>query len=514
MSSRKKTLRLILGDQLNIRHNWYGIKSDDIVYVMLEMRQETDYVKHHIQKIIGFFLAMRAFAEKLKEKGHRVIYWTIGDENNEQDLVKNLKKLIHENKIECFEYQLPDEYRLDRQLKQFCKALTIVSSATDTEHFLTGRHDLAHFFEGKKQYLMENFYRHMRKKYDVLMDGDDPMGMKWNYDKENRRKLPDEVKIPEPKTFDREIEDIKKEIEEADVNYIGRVDTRNFTWPVTRSEVLRLFRHFLKYCLADFGRYQDALTERSWTVFHSRLSFGLNTKLVSPLEIIRNTEDYWKEHKKDVSLAQVEGFIRQILGWREFMRGVYWAHMPDYAHKNYFNHQRKLPQWYWTGKTSMKCLSHAINQSLNHAYAHHIQRLMVTGNFGLIAGVDPNEMDDWYLGVYIDAIEWVEITNTRGMSQFADGGIVGTKPYATSANYIHKMGHYCGDCHYKHHLKTGEKACPFNSLYWNFYHRNRNRLEDNPRIGMMYRTWDRMDPEKQKEILAQADYYLDHLDDL
>lgn len=211
-------------------------------------------------------------------------------------------------------------------------------------------------------------------------------------------------------------------------------------------------------------------------------------------------------------MAQVEGFIRQILGWREFMRGVYWAKMPDYAKMNFFGHKRPLPSFFWDGNTQMNCLKHAIGQSLEHAYAHHIQRLMVTGNFALLAGIDPDEVDQWYLGIYVDAIEWVEITNTRGMSQFADGGIVGTKPYVSSANYIDKMSDYCGSCHYSKTKKTGEKACPFNSLYWAFYERNREKLENNPRIGFVYNTLSKM---KQKdEILKQAERYLENLEEL
>ena len=257
-----------------------------------------------------------------------------------------------------------------------------------------------------------------------------------------------------------------------------------------------------------FGDFQDALTEDSWTVYHSRLSFAMNVKMLSPREVIEAVERKWREAPDHASIAQVEGFIRQILGWREYMRGVYWAHMPEYAEKNFFQHDRPLPGWFWTGETGMRCLQHAITQTLDHAYAHHIQRLMVTGNFALLAGIDPDEVDGWYLGVYIDAIEWVEITNTRGMSQFADGGIVGTKPYVSSANYMHKMGPHCAGCRYNRQGKTEDDACPFNSLYWHFHARNRHLLEKNPRIGMVYRTWDKMDPAKQQALLDRGDAVL------
>jgi deoxyribodipyrimidine photolyase-related protein len=247
-------------------------------------------------------------------------------------------------------------------------------------------------------------------------------------------------------------------------------------------------------------------------LFHSRLSFSLNNKMLSPLEVVEKVERYWFANQDRINIAQVEGFIRQIIGWREYMRGVYWAKMPEYATLNFFGHNRKLPEFYWSGKTKMNCLKHSIGQSLEKSYAHHIQRLMVTGNFALLAGIHPDEVDQWYLGIYIDAIEWVEITNTRGMSQFADGGIVGTKPYVSSANYIDKMSDYCKGCHYDKSLKIGEKACPFNSLYWHFYHRNEDKLAKNPRIGMAYRTLEKM--KDKSKILDQAEKYLGNLEGL
>ena len=289
---------------------------------------------------------------------------------------------------------------------------------------------------------------------------------------------------------------------------IGRLaDPTQFDWPVTRDESLQLLQHFLEVRFASFGTYQDAMTTNDHWLFHSRLSFAMNTKMIGPLEIVKAAEAYWYEHQDEVDIAQAEGFIRQIIGWREYMRGIYWAKMPDYAAMNYFGHTESLPAWYWTGNTKMTCLSHAINQSLDVAYAHHIQRLMVTGNFALLLGAHPDEVDQWYLGIYMDAIEWVEITNTRGMSQFADGGIVGTKPYVSSANYIYKMSDYCGQCAYDRKKKYGAGACPFNSLYWDFYDRHRDKLGSNPRIGMMYRVWDKNNSEEKARILAQAAIY-------
>jgi deoxyribodipyrimidine photolyase-related protein len=254
------------------------------------------------------------------------------------------------------------------------------------------------------------------------------------------------------------------------------------------------------------------MTEKDAFLFHSRLSFALNTKMLHPLEVIETCIEAWKRNPERIALNQLEGFVRQILGWREYMRGIYWAQMPGYAQLNFFEANRKLPEWFWTGETKMNCLKHAIGQSLEHAYAHHIQRLMVTGNFMLLAGINPDEADRWYLGIYIDAIEWVEITNTRGMSQFADGGIVGSKPYCSSAAYINKMSDYCGKCAYDSKTKTEANSCPFNALYWHFHVRNRAKLERNPRIGMMYKTWDKMQLDVQNAVLKKGEGLLERLE--
>jgi deoxyribodipyrimidine photolyase-related protein len=507
-----KTLRLILGDQLNLRHSWFNEVHPDITYVMMEMKQETGYVLHHIQKVVGFFLAMRNFAEALTNKGHQVIYWKLDHHENTQSLTQNLQFLIKDEKIEKFEYLLPDEFRLDKQLKEFSKELKIQTEVFDTEHFLTKREFLGEFFKGKKTYLMETFYREMRKKYDVLMDGKEPLTGKWNYDHDNRNKFRDPLLLKEEKDFPKDVKEITDLLVKMEVKTLGTIDEKNFPWPVSREESLQVLDHFCVHLLGNFGEYQDAMYTGDPYLFHSRLSFCMNTKMLSPLEVVETVEKYWYAHQEKINIAQVEGFIRQIIGWREYMRGVYWAKMPEFETLNFFGHDRKLPEFYWTGKTKMNCLKHSIGQSLDKAYAHHIQRLMVTGNFALLAGIHPDEVDAWYLGIYIDAIQWVEITNTRGMSQFADGGIVGTKPYVSSANYIDKMSDYCKGCFYNKNLKTGEKACPFNSLYWHFYHRNEDKLAKNPRIGMAYKTLAKM--KDKVKILEQAEKYLENLDSL
>lgn len=506
-----KTIRLILGDQLNRKHSWFEEVDKEVLYVLMECRSETDYVRHHIQKVVAFFLSMRNFARELQGSGHSVRYIHLNDPGNQQSFTGNLKSLLEETGASGIECMLPDEWRLDKEFKSFESELGVPVNLVDSEHFLTERDFLGKFFEGKKVWIMESFYREMRRKYNILMeeDGKSPLTGKWNYDAENRKKLPKKIEVPQPKAFPKDVSEIVKLLEEKGVETIGRLEPKNFIWPISRGESLELLQFFTNHCLGYFGKYQDALDDRFWSVFHSRISFSLNSKLLHPLEVVDAAIKAWRQDDS-IDIAQVEGFVRQIIGWREYMRGIYWAKMPDYASLNFFKHKRKLPQYFWTGETKMNCVKNAVDQSLDFAYAHHIQRLMVTGNFALLAGVDPDELDAWYLGIYIDAIEWVEITNTRGMSQFADGGIVGTKPYVSSANYIKKMGNYCGACSYDHKSKTGENACPFNSLYWHFYERNRDKLENNPRIGMMYRTWAKM---KDKEaILGQAEAHLKNLE--
>jgi deoxyribodipyrimidine photolyase-related protein len=287
----------------------------------------------------------------------------------------------------------------------------------------------------------------------------------------------------------------------------------HFYWPTTPAQAWEIFDHWLQYGLHSFGDYQDALTTKSWSLYHSRISFALNTKMIQPLEVCQRVETFYRTNP-EVPLNAVEGFIRQILGWREFMRCVYWHRMPEFASENFFEFDRKLPQWFWNGETKMKCLSHTIGQSLNHGYAHHIQRLMVTGNFALLAGIDPDEVDLWYLGIYIDAFEWVEITNTRGMSQYADGGWIATKPYVSSANYMKKMGDYCDQCHYNPKTKTDDDSCPFNALYWNFFDSQRDKLQSNFRLGMVYRTYDKMNITVKAGIREKAQSLLDNINAL
>lgn len=510
----RKELRLVLGDQLNGRHSWFARPDANVTYVLMEVRQETDYVRHHVQKVAAFFAAMRRFAAALEKGGHRVVYIKLDDPDNTQSIPGNLTKLVTTGAYSAFSYQLPDEYRLDRQLHGFSEDLSIPWEAADTEHFLTGRHDVRDFFAGKKQFLMESFYRHMRRTHGVLLDGDKPLGGQWNFDRENRNRYDGAVPLMPPRLFRNDVSGIVRMLKQQGVATLGRIEPSALAWPLDRRQALIVLRHFIKRGLPWFGRYQDAMTVKSWSLFHSRLSFALNTKMLHPGEVIEAAVGALEERPGEIDLAQVEGFVRQVLGWREYMRGMYWAFMPGFADRNFFSHEAGLPGYFWDGDTRMNCVHQAVEQSLEHAYAHHIQRLMITGNFALLAGIHPAEVDAWYLGIYIDAVEWVELPNTRGMSQYADGGITASKPYVSSATYINKMSDYCKTCFYRKDERYGERACPFNSLYWEFLNRHRRKLQSNPRLGMVYRTWDKVDAGERRKILKQAKSYRGALEKL
>ena len=505
------TLRFLLGDQLNQQHSWFQETSEDVIYFMAEMRQETDYTKHHIQKIVAFFRAMRRFDSWMKDQGHQTVYYDLEHSDNTQDLSQNIKAIIKKHKITRFEYQLPDEYRLDQQLQQLCQELDLETEAFDTEHFMTTRYELKEFFEGKKQLVMEYFYRYMRKKYDIMMaTHKDPEGGKWNYDQSNRKKWTGDPKPPIEKKFDADVSGLVNLIKKHNIQTIGTIDPQSFDWPTTREEGLETLMYFCKHLLQHFGDFQDAMDPDEPFLFHSRLSFAMNSKLITPLEVVQTVVTYWHEQEPGIDISQVEGYVRQIIGWREYMRGIYWRQMPDYETKNALDNQNPLPEFYWTANTKMNCLHHSIKQSLDKAYAHHIQRLMITGNFALLMQCHPDEVDDWYLGIYIDAIQWVEITNTRGMSQFADGGIVATKPYVSSGSYINKMSTYCKGCHYKVSKRTEDNACPFNSLYWNFLDDKRSYFDKNPRMALMMNLLDKLDREELAAIKKRAYHIIEN----
>lgn len=510
MGYKLKTLRLILGDQLNINHSWFSDPDINYIYVMMEIKDETNYVKHHIQKILGIFAAMRNFNNELLKKKYKTIYLKISDQNNKQNFIENLKWIINKYNIESFEYQEPDEYRLDKLFKSFSNHLKVNVKAFNSEHFLNSRNGVKDFFSGKKQWRMEYFYRFMRKEHNVLIDSDlKPHGGKWNFDVDNRKSWNGDPKAAIDLRPNHNLKNIYDEINFAGIKFFGNCDYKNYRWPINRNESLKLLEGFIKNNLINFGDYQDAMHDQNWFLFHSFLSFSLNTKMLSPMEVINQVERAFR--KKKLPLASVEGFIRQILGWREYVRGIYWAFMPGYDKNNYFSHEKSLPDWYWSGDTKMNCLSKSIKQSLDHAYAHHIQRLMVVGNFSLLAGIKPEAIHQWYLGIYIDAFEWVELPNTLGMSQFADGGQLASKPYVSSASYINKMSNYCKSCHYDFKVKIGENACPYNSLYWNFFEKHKDKLGKNQRLGIVYNNLRKMSSEQKQQLIKQSQKYLKKL---
>ena len=475
----------------------------------MEVRTETDYVKHHIQKVIGFFSAMREFAENLKIDGHDVYYLKITDKYNEQSFEKNLSKLIEDYKIEQFEYLEPDEYRLDALLQSLSSKLKIGASMMSTEHFYTSRLEVKNFFEDKKESVMESFYRDMRKKHQILMISDKPEGGKWNFDQSNRKAYKGDPPIPTHKYFLNNVDEVLSDIKKSKIKTIGNFETKTFAYPINRSQALEQLKFFCAELLQYFGDYQDAMVSGEPYLFHSRLSFALNLKLIGPKDVVKTVENFYQKHKKKIHISQAEGFIRQIVGWREYMRGMYWWQMPELKQSNFLNNNSKLPSFYWDADTKMNCLQHAIQESLDNGYAHHIQRLMITGNYALLNHTSPDEVDEWYLGIYVDAVEWVQLPNTRGMSQFADGGKIATKPYVSSANYINKMSDYCKGCSYDHKEKYTETACPFNSLYWNFLDAKKSLLRDNPRMNMMYALLEKMKAEEKTKILEHASTFLD-----
>ena len=510
--SAAAVVRLILGDQLNSLHSWFRAVEPDVLYVLMEVRQETDYVLHHAQKILAIFAAMRAFAAGLQQAGHRVAYIAIDDPANRQSIPANLEWLMGQCGAAEFDYQEPDEYRLDEQLHAWCGTIAQATRMAGSEHFYTRRDDAARLFEGRPKWLMEHFYRHMRTAHQVLMDGGEPAGGQWNYDHDNRQKWPG---LPAAPRDIRPLHDhsaLWAVIEGAGVRSFGERHADHIRWPVDRSEALAQLDAFVKEALPHFGQFQDAMSSRAWRLFHSLLSFAMNLKLLSPREVVDAVQAAWREGA--VPLASAEGFIRQILGWREYVRGVYWARMPHYAEHNVFGHTAPLPHWFWDGQTRMRCMAHAIGHSLEHAHAHHIHRLMVIGNFALLAGLDPKQVHQWYLGVYIDAFEWVELPNTLGMSQYADNGMMATKPYVSGAAYIDRMSDYCKGCHYDKKDRNGERACPFNALYWDFFARNEARLASNPRIGMVYPQLRKMAPEARQALADKAAQLRADIEDL
>ncbi|MEX5577205.1 cryptochrome/photolyase family protein [Pseudophaeobacter sp. A-200-2] len=496
-------LILILGDQLSLSLSALQVADKDTdIIVMAEVAEEGTYVRHHPKKIALILAAMRKCAEQLRAEGWTVAYTRLDDAENTGSIAEEILRRAAQSGADEVIATTPGEWRLIRHLQ----SLPLKVSLRPDTRFIATRADFNDWAEGRKQLRMEYFYRKMRRKTGVLMEGDNPAGGKWNYDQENRKAPPKDIKTPGPMQFtpDDETEEVLDLVERRFGDHFG--DLRPFHFAVTRADALRAMAHFIRHGLPLFGDYQDAMmTGQKW-LYHSVLSPYLNIGLLHPMELCVAAEEAWKAG--DVPLNAAEGFIRQILGWREFVRGIYFLEGEDYPQRNALGHDRALPPLYWGAETGMHCLSQAVSQTREEAYAHHIQRLMVTGNFALLAGIDPQAVHEWYLAVYADAFEWVEAPNTVGMSQFADGGIVGSKPYVSSGAYINRMSDYCKSCAYSVSRKVGEGACPFNLLYWHFLDRHRERFSANPRMGNMYRSWDRMDAEKRAQILEEADAFL------
>ena len=502
-------LRLILGDQLNSNHSWFQEEDQsNYIYVLMEVQSETNYVKHHHQKVVAFFAAMRNFAEELRYKGFQVFYFKINDAVNHHSFENNIQFLQTKFQVEALQYQLPDEYRLYEEFKGFKELFPFEVKAFESEHFYCSLKEIAGLGAEKKYYLLENFYRYLRKKHQVLVVNDKPVGGKWNFDSENRNKWKNQAPIPNAIQFKNEVSDIAEDLKNAEIETFGKqISISNY--PKSRKQALEQLDYFLKYLLPHFGTYQDAMHTEETLLFHSNLSFAMNVKMISPIEVVQEAENYFYQHQDTIALAQVEGFIRQILGWREYVRMVYWNKFDEVKTSNFLENNYPLPEVFWTGKSKMNCVATCTQNSLNNAYAHHIQRLMVLGNFALLMKTDPDEVDAWYLGVYVDAIEWVQLPNTRGMSQFADGGIVATKPYISSGNYIDKMSNYCATCTYDKKTKIEKNSCPFNSLYWHFLDRNRDKFENNQRMKMMYALLNKMDKNELEKINQRAQFLIE-----
>jgi deoxyribodipyrimidine photolyase-related protein len=495
-------LILVLGDQLtpSLSSLRAGDPARDVV-LMAEVMAEASYVPHHVKKIAFVFAAMRHFAAELRTAGWTVDYVRLDDPDNTGTLAGEVMRAQARHRLGLVRATEPGEWRLLAEMS-VCQHTDLLPD----DRFLADRHGFAAWAAGRKGLRMEHFYRLMRRKTGLLMEGNEPAGGRWNFDAENRKPARDASGLPEPLRV--EPDAITREVLELVARRFpdNFGDLEPFGFAVTRADAEAAFAHFLRTGLTRFGTFQDAMLRGHRFLCHAVVSAYLNVGLLDPLAMCRAVEAEWRAGR--VPLNSAEGFIRQVIGWREFVRGVYWWRMPDYARANALGAHRPLPAFYWTGETPMACMRACIVQTREEAYAHHIQRLMVTGNFALLAGIDPQALHEWYLAVYADAYEWVEMPNTIGMSQFADGGVLASKPYAASGAYINRMSDYCGGCTYDVKAREGPRACPFNLLYWNFIARHRDLLARNPRMVQMVRTWERFAPEKQAQLQRDAGAFL------
>ncbi|ACA19770.1 deoxyribodipyrimidine photolyase-related protein [Methylobacterium sp. 4-46] len=506
-----RTLRFVLGDQLHPR--LAGLTDLDPardVVLMAEVAEEATYVRHHKQKIALVLSAMRHFAAELRARGVAVDYVALEDAGNTGSFGGELARAVARHRPDRVVVTEPGEWRVLAMMRDWSETLGVPVEIRADIRFLCPREAFARWAEGRASLRMETFYRAMRRRTGFLMRDGAPVGGRWNFDQENRRKLPADHRLPARLRFppDAVTREVIALVARRFPGHFGDLD--GFGWPVTREQALAALRHFLDECLPAFGDYQDAMRAGAPFLYHALLAPALNLGLLDAEEVCRAAERAHAEGR--APLNAVEGFIRQILGWREYVRGLYWARMPDYAATNALGAARDLPWFYWSGETAMRCLADSVAATRAHAHAHHIQRLMVLGNFALLAGIRPAALEEWFLVVYADAYEWVELPNVHGMALWADGGLLASKPYAASGAYIDRMSDYCRACAYDVRLKSGTRACPFNYLYWAFLITHAERLSGNPRLAMPYRTLARMPASRRREILADAARFLAGLD--
>jgi deoxyribodipyrimidine photolyase-related protein len=501
-------LRLVLGDQLAPGLSSLRDAEAGDVILMAEVAEEATYVRHHKKKIAFLFAAMRHFAAELRAAGHDVRYVKLDDAGNAGSLRGEVSRALEAVPgLTGVVVTKPGEWRLLADMEAWRDLLPVRVELRDDTRFIVPLTEFFAWAKGRKQLRMEFFYREVRRKTGLLMDGEEPAGGQWNFDHDNRKRLPKSLTppprfLPEPDALTREVIAL---VAKRFPDHFG--DLEPWVFATTRAGAEAARDHFIGEILPGFGDWQDAMAKGEPWMWHSLLSIYINCGLLDPLDVCRRAEAEWREGR--APLNAVEGFIRQIIGWREYVRGIYWLKMPAYAETNTLAAHRPLPDFYWTGKTDMRCMAEAIGQTKRQAYAHHIQRLMVTGNFALIAGLDPAMVNEWYLLVYADAYEWVELPNTHGMALHADGGLMASKPYAASGNYINKMSDYCASCAFDVTAKSGPRACPFNYLYWDFIARNRDKLAGNPRMALIYKALDRLDPEGLLAMQAEANAFLD-----
>ncbi len=504
-----RNLALVLGDQLDATATVFDDfdPSQDVVW-MAEVAEESTHVPSSKQRITLFLSAMRHFAAELATVQRPIWYSRLDEPSNTGTLGGELRRAIAELKPKKLIMTAPGDWRVLKALQFVAQAHGLPLELLDDRHFFSTVRDFASHAKGRKQLRMEFFYREMRKRTGVLMEAGQPVGGQWNFDADNRQSfgkqgpgaLPPPTRF-EPDTITTEVMDT---VRTRFAEHPGGLD--RFDWPVTRAQALQALDAFIEHRLPHFGMYQDAMWEGEVWLYHSHLASAMNLKLLGAREVVSAAEAaYQRGH---APLPAVEGFIRQILGWREYVRGVYWTHMPGYIKRNELQAESPLPAFYWTGATDMACMRDALQPTLAHGYAHHIQRLMVTGLYALLAGIHPRAVHEWYLSVYVDAVEWVELPNTLGMSQYADGGVMASKPYVASGKYIDRMSNHCKSCQYRPAQATGDDACPFTTLYWRFLDKHESALKSNPRMAMQLKNLQRLTLEERTAISAQAEVHL------